>query len=52
MYVRTRCLLSSALVGLLGRPLAYIHIYAVICRRVCMCIARSLYKLVPPRCMH
>jgi hypothetical protein len=32
MYVRARCLVNSALVGLLDMPLAYIHRYAVVCR--------------------
>jgi hypothetical protein len=45
MYVRARCLVNSALVGLLGMPLAYI--YTHICRYMplpmgmCMCISAS-----------
>jgi hypothetical protein len=45
MYVRARCLVNTALVGLLGMPLAYICIdrYAVICR--CLRVRRyTIYQ--------
>jgi hypothetical protein len=43
MYVRARCLVNTALVGLLGMPLAYIHRYAVICR--CLRVRRfTIYQ--------